>query len=167
MTRPEAVLVSVEAFARLTGAAPGEVERLLRAGVLKRAAPGRIALVEGTRAFIAHTRASARDATAAAAAADAKAARAEASELSVSIQSRELVPDHEADAALLAVCGAVLEATAGLSARTTRDLRVRAVVEATIRAAQEGLADDLAALSGDPFPTPATRPGARTKGPQA
>lgn len=169
MSRPDPTLVSVETFRKLVSAGPGEVEALLKSGTLRRAAPGRLALIEATRAYIGHVRATARDATAAAAQADARQARAEASELSVSIQNREVIPDADADAALLHICGAVLEVVAGLPARVSRDRGDRAVIEDALRAAQTALCDELAELAALPAapcagPTPARPSRASKKG---
>lgn len=160
MSRPDPTLVSVETFRKLVSAGPGEVEALLKSGAIRRAAPGRVPLVEAVRAFISHVRASARDATAAAAMSDARSARAEASELSVSIQSRELIRDEEAEAAMQHVAGAILETFAGLPARVSRDRADRAVIETALCAAQAALSDELAELAAPPAapgagPTPA------------
>lgn len=160
MQRPDPTLVSIETFRKLVQAGPGEVEGLLKSGTLKRAAPGRLPLIEAVRAFISHTKAQAKDASAAAAQADARAARAEASELSLALQDRTLIRDEEADAALLAVVGAILETLSGLPARVSRGRLDRSVIEDTLRAAQAAIADDLAALAALPAapeagPTPA------------
>lgn len=166
MSRPDPTLVSIETFRKLVQAAPGEIESLLKSGTLRRAAPGKLALIEATRSYIAHVRATARDASAASAMADAKAARAEASELSLAIQDRTLIRDEEADAALLAVVGSILETFGGLSARVSRDRADRGLVEDALRAAQEALADELAALPASPdpsTPTPARPSRARSK----
>lgn len=143
--RPDPTLVTVETFRKLVQAAPGEVEGLLKSGTLRRAAPGRLPLIEATRAFIAHVRATARDASAASAMADAKSARAESAELTLQVQQRELIRDEEAEAALLAVVGAVLETLSGLPARVTRDRADRTPIEEALRATHSCIANDLAA----------------------
>lgn len=145
MSRPDPTTISVEAFAKLVGAAPAELAGLLKAGTIRRAAPGRLGLIEAVRAYVGHIKASAKDASLTAAQADARAARAEASETSLALENRDLIHDEEVEAALQHVVGAILEASGGLAARATRDLRARASIEAALREAQLGIAEDLSA----------------------
>lgn len=141
--RPDPTLVSVETFKALVLAAPGEIETLLRAGVIQKAAPGRVALIAATRAFIEHVKSKARNASLAAAQEHAKAARAEASELALQVERREMIPDDDAQACLDHLAAAITSVIACLPSRVTRDLRARAAMDAALRAAQEGIADDL------------------------
>ncbi len=146
--RPDPTLVTVEAVRRLSGALPGEIESPIRSGAIKRAAPGRISLVEGVRALIRHVRAQTRDASLAAAMADARAARAESSELALAIEARQLIADDEAQAALDRLVGAIVTAISALPPRATRDLRARAMIDGVLREVQTQIADDLAARAG-------------------
>lgn len=147
MSRPDPTLCTIDAFKRLVEAAPGEVEGLLKAGAIKRAKPGHVALIQATRAFIEHTRSQARNATLATAQEQAKAARAAASELSLQIERRELVPDEQAQAALDHLAGAIITGITCIPARATRDLRARRQIEDTLRTAQAAIAADLEAMS--------------------
>lgn len=146
--RPDPTLVSVETFKALVMAQPGEVEALLRAGVIQKAAPGRVALIAATRAFVEHVRSKARNASLSTAQEQAKAARAEAAELTLQIENRELVPDADAEATLDHLGAAITSAIACLPSRVTRDLRARVEIDAVLRLAQEAIAADLAKLAG-------------------
>lgn len=145
--QPDSVLVSIDAFTRISGARPGEIESLIRSGAIKRAAPGRISLVGGVRALIQNVRAQARDASLAAAQADARSARAEASELALQVECRELIADDEAQAATDHVAASITTAIAALPARASRDLRARAAIYGVLRGVQAKIADNLTALS--------------------
>lgn len=141
--RPDPTLVSVEAFARLSGALPGEVEELLRSGAVRRAAPGKVSLIEATRALIHHVKSGARDASLATAQADARDARAEATELALQIERRDLIVDDDAQAAIDHIVGQIVTITGSLPARATRDLSARAVINDTLREVQGQVAADL------------------------
>lgn len=145
--RPDPTLLTVEAFRRLSGALPGEIESLLRSGTIKRAAPSKVFLIEATRALIQHVRSVARDASLVAAQADARAARAESSELALAIEARELVPDDQVEAALDHLVGQITTCVASMPARATRDLSSRAIMDGVLRQAQAQIADDLAVRS--------------------
>lgn len=143
MSKPDPTTVTIQAFERLVGAAPAELAGLLKAGTIRRAAPGRLGLIEAVRGYVAHVKATARDASLTTAMADARAARAEASELSLALENRDQIPDEDAEAALQHLVGAILEATGGLAARVSRDRAYRAIFEEALRQAQQGIADDL------------------------
>lgn len=147
MAKPDPTTVSIDAFERLVGATPGELASLLKSGTLKRAAPGRLPLIEAVRAYIVHMKSTARDASLTAAQADARAARAEASELSLAVQMRDLVPDEEVEAALQHVCGTILETLGGLAVRVSRDRADRSGIEDVLRFAQMALSDELFGLA--------------------
>jgi hypothetical protein len=137
-------LLSLEAFRRLVGAAPGELEDLIARGVLHQPQPGQIGLVSGVAAFLAHLRARARDATLSRAATEARDARAEASELALAVARRDAIPDDQAEAAADFLCATITRELTGLPARATRDLRARAAMDEVLRAALIGIATDLA-----------------------
>ncbi|MBL8563874.1 MAG: hypothetical protein JNN06_16525 [Gemmobacter sp.] len=139
----EQTLLTVEAFCRLVGAAPGEIDDLITRGVLHKPQPGQIGLVAGVGAYIADVKARARDATLSQAATAARNARAEASELALAVAHRELIPDEEAETAVDFLCAVITRELTGLPARATRDLRSRAAMEAALRAAMTDLAGDL------------------------
>lgn len=147
MSRPDPTLTSIATFAALVEAKPGEIEALIRAGVIQRAAPGNVALIPAVRAYIEHTRSQARNATLASAQEQAKAARAAAAELSLQIERRELVADEDAQAALDHLAGAINTSAASLPARATRDLRARSLIEGALRAALTAASEDLRGLS--------------------
>jgi hypothetical protein len=146
-SRPDPTLCTIDTFKALVQAAPGEVEALLKAGTIQRAAPGKVALIPAVRAFIEHTKAQARNATLVTAQEAAKSARAEASELSLQIERRELVADEDAQAALDHVAGAIITGTNTIPARATRDLRARSLIEGALRAALTAASEDLQRLS--------------------
>lgn len=147
--RPDPTLVSPQTFARLSGAQPGEIETLLRTGVIRRAGPGKISLVEATRALIEHVKSCARDASLVAAQAEGKTARAEAAELALLVENRELIPDEQADAAVDHVAGAIITAISCIPARASRDIHTRAQMDANLRTIQDQIAKDLAAKLDD------------------
>ncbi|RID91621.1 hypothetical protein D2N39_13065 [Gemmobacter lutimaris] len=141
--QPGQTLLSLEAFRRLVGAAPGELEDLIARGVLHQPQPGQIALVAGVAAFLAHLRARARDATLSRAATAARDARAEASELALAVARRDAIPDDQAEAAADFLCATITRELSGLPARATRDLRARAAIDQALRQALVGIADEL------------------------
>lgn len=143
-SRPDRTLCTVEIFRRLVEAAPGEVEALIRAGTIQRAGPGCVALIPATRAFIEHVKAKARNASLTTAQEAAKTARAEASELALMVESREMVADDEAQAALDHLVATITSAISCIPARVSRDLPTRAATDAALRSVQAAIADDLA-----------------------
>jgi hypothetical protein len=142
--QPGPTLLSLEAFRRLVGAAPGEVEDLVSRGVLPQPEPGQIGLVLGVAAYLSHLKTRARDATLSQAATAARDARAEASELALAVARRDVIPDDQAEAAADFLCAVITRELTGLPARATRDLRARSTMEAALRAALTGIAGDLA-----------------------
>lgn len=142
--QPAQTLLSIEAFRRLVGAAPGEVEDLVSRGVLPQPEPGQIGLVLGVAAYLSHLKARARDASLSKAATEARDARAEASELALAVARRDVIPDDQAEAAVDHLCAVITRELGGLPARATRDLRARAAMEATLRGTLTAIADDLA-----------------------
>lgn len=147
MSRPDPTLTAIATFAALVQVKPSEIESLIRAGTIQRAAPGKIALIPAVRAFIEHTRSQARNATLATAQETAKSARAAAAELSLMVERRELLPDHEVQAALDYVAGVIVTGITCIPARATRDVRARRQIEDTLRTAQAAIAADLERLS--------------------
>lgn len=125
--------------------ATGVLARLVASGRI--AAPdakGRVPLAEAVAAYFDTVRADMRAATLTAAVERARAARAESAELKLAESRRELVPAEDAEAAIDALCGAVLSGLTGLPARVTRDIPTRRRIEALAHAAQTALARDLA-----------------------
>ncbi|KQB17102.1 hypothetical protein H9N28_07190 [Rhodobacter capsulatus] len=145
MTTPKpTATITLAGLRRLTGAEAGELESMIAAGTLPALDGDRLPMVEAVQAFLHHLRDTARTASASAAMARARDARAEASELALAISRRDLVPDAEAETAADYVCGVIVDRVGGMPARVTRDLRDRRRIEETLRAAQEGIAADLA-----------------------
>ena len=142
--QPGQTLLSLEAFRRLVGATPGELEDLIARGIINQPQPGQIAFVAGVGAYLADLKARARDATLSQAATAARDARAEASELALAITRRDVIPDDQAEAAADFLCAVITRELTGLPARATRDLRARSAMEAALRAALTGIAGDLA-----------------------
>lgn len=143
-TKPTAT-ITLTGLRKITGAEPGEIEALIAAGTLPALDGDKLPMVEAIHAFLAHLRETARNASASAAQARARDARAEASELALAISRRDLIPDAEAEVACDFLCGVISDRIGGLPARVTRDLRDRRLIEEVLRAAQDGIAQDLAA----------------------
>lgn len=145
MTTPRPIAtITLSGLRRLTGADAGEIEALIAAGQIDPPDGDRLPMIEAIHAYLAHLRDTARTASASAAMARARDARAEASELALAISRRDLIPDAEAETAADYVCGVIVDRVGGMPARVTRDLRDRRRIEETLRAAQEGIAADLA-----------------------
>lgn len=142
-TKPTETITLAE-LRKITGAADGEIEALIAAGQIDPPEHDRVPMVQAVQAFLGHLRETARTASASAAMARARDARAEASELALAISRRDVIPDGEAEMATDFLCGRISEVIGGLPARVTRDLRDRRRIEETLRAAQEGIAADLA-----------------------
>lgn len=136
-------ILTFEAFRRLTGAQPGEIEELVAHGILRQTEPGQIGLVAGVGAYINHLKARARNATLSSAAIAARDARAEASELALRVARRDLIADGEAEAALDYLASVIVGEATGLPARATRDLRARAAMDAALRSALTAISNDL------------------------
>lgn len=147
MARPDPTLTPIATFAALVQVKPSEIESLIRAGTIQRAAPGRVALIAAVRAFIEHTKAQARNSTLVSAQERAKSARAAAAELSLMVERRSLVPDEEVQACVDHVAGAIITGITCTPARVTRDLRARRLIEDTLRTAQAAIANDLKVMS--------------------
>ena len=105
----------------------------------------KLPMIEAVQAFLHHLRNESRNASASAAMARARDARAEASELALAISRRDVIADGEAEMATDFLCGRISEVIGGLPARVTRELRDRRRIEEVLRAAQGGIAADLAA----------------------
>lgn len=147
MSRPDPTLTPIATFAALVQVKPSEIESLIRAGTIQRAAPGKVALVQATRAFVEHTKGQARSATLATAQETAKSARAAAAELSLMVERRELVPDEQVQACVDHVAGVIVTGITCIPAATTRDIRSRRLIEEVLRGAQAAIAADLQRLS--------------------
>lgn len=139
----DVTILTVEAFRRLTGAQPGEIEELVTRGIVHQPEPGQIGLVAGVGCYIGHLKARARNATLSGAAIAARDARASASELALSIARRDLIADGEAEAALDYLASVIVGEATGLSARATRDLRARAAMDAALRSVLTAISNDL------------------------
>lgn len=160
MTKPTETLVPVATLRTICGKDAPELDAMLKSGQIK-AKGGQVPLVSSVRTFLAAVRAGAADADLGAAQTAARTARAEAAELAMSVERRALIPDHEADGALLAVAGAIISQFAALPAMTTRDIRDRKVVEDIVYEAQVRLAEAIAAAD---LALPAEPAKAKTKG---
>lgn len=155
-TRPAETMVSVAVLRRLCGAAPGEIEALIRSRALI-ARAGKVSLVAGVRAFLDAIRATAKSASLSAAQDAARGARADAAELALAVDARRLVQKAEAEDALAHLCGAIMSRTFTISARATRDVRERRVIEDAIRVAQQEIAIAATEIDLSEKPAPAKR----------
>lgn len=148
MTARPTATITLAGLRRLTEAAPGELEGLIASGAIP-APEGSgqcVPMIESVQAFLGHLRETGRNASASAAMARARDARAEASELALAVSRRDLIPDAEAETAADFLCGVIVDRIGGLPARCTRDRHDRRRIEEALRAAQEGIAADLAQL---------------------
>lgn len=137
--RPAETLIPVAMLRQLTGAAPGEIEALVRSRHII-ARSGKIALVSGVRAYLDSIRAATKSASLAAAQDASRSARTEAAELALAVDARRLVRRVEADDATAAICGAVAREIVAIPARSTRIIPDRRIIEASLFDAQNEIA---------------------------
>lgn len=157
--RPAETLVTTAALRALTGAAPGEIEALVKSKLIA-VSGGKTSLVPAIRAYLDQIRSTARSASLAAAQDAARSARADAAELALAIDARRLVRDADAQDAIAHVCGTVMRTTYTIAARATRDIRERRAIEAAVNDMQLAIARDVRNVEA---PVPAVKPSRRRK----
>jgi hypothetical protein len=154
MTKPSEMMVPLSTLRTICGGDEArELDALLKSGRLKVRA-GQAPLVEGVRAFLDAVRAGAADADLTTAMTAARTARAEAAELAQEIEARALIPDSEAEAALLSIVGAITSSFASLPAMATRNVVERRRIEDAMYSAQVKLSQAIAAADLTPPAAP-------------
>jgi hypothetical protein len=161
MAKPTETFVPITTLRAICGGAEAvELDHLLKSGRIK-VRSGQAPLVDGVRTFLAAVRAGAADADLGAAMTAARTARAEAAELAQQVEARVLIPDADAEAAMLAVAGAVISAFAAIPAMASRVVTERRMIEGILFEAQTAMSKAVAAAD---LQLPETQVKAKTKG---
>ncbi len=140
--------ISTESAAELLGVTSARVRQLVASGHIARAGHGRISLRSAVAGYVRSLKESASDRTQNAAENRVRDARAREIEMRLAREERELIPQDEAQQAMMMLSTFVAQQFQGLPAQITRDMALRKQIEKNLDQAQENIAAALGKLSG-------------------
>lgn len=140
--------ITIEQAGRLLDLTAERIRQLIKEGYIEKTRYGHTTLVSAVRGYIRFLKEKASDRTQNAAENRVRDARAREIEMRLAREERELIPQDEAQQAMMMLSTFVAQQFQGLPAQITRDMALRKQIEKNLDQAQENISAALGKLSG-------------------